>query len=149
MRDQNTDLTFVGHGKYVTQGYIYEQFGFPFPAFDSAYDASGPGAGCFTGQKCTISNNVCSTTAPIVTCGPLEGTCALAATCSGGIDPGPLPGLERYPVGNSPFAGKAYAYWSLWPAPAHNTELLAREVARLPTERRRNSSTARKRVKAM
>ena len=42
---------------------------------------------------------------------------------------GPLPGLERYPnpVGpppaKSPKAGNVYEYWSLWPAPAHNSEL--------------------------
>ena len=49
------------------------------------------------------------------------------STCSGGIDPGPLPGLERYPGPpgplKSPLAGKPYEYWTLWPAPVHNTEL--------------------------
>ncbi|HXX83797.1 MAG TPA: PilC/PilY family type IV pilus protein [Casimicrobiaceae bacterium] len=102
VRDQNTDLTFIGHGKYQTHGYVYEQFGFPFPAFDSAYDTSGPGAGCATASVAT-------------------------STCSGGIDPGPLPGIERFPgppgPGKSPLAGNPYAYWQLWPAPAHNTEL--------------------------
>src|SRR5206468_4279458 len=53
--DSNTDLTLVGHGKYITSGYISEQFGFPFPAYDSAFDTSGPGGGCFTGEKCTVS----------------------------------------------------------------------------------------------
>src|SRR5439155_741409 len=121
--DSNTDLTFGGHGKYQTAGYVYEQFGLPFPAYNGAFDVSGPGAGCFTGQKCSVSQKVCSTTAPVITCGATEGTCSLAPTCSGGIDPGALPGLERYPAGNSPLAGKVYEYWTLWPAPVHNTEL--------------------------
>ncbi len=101
--DTQTDLTLIGHGKYQTGGYIYEQFGFPFPAYDSRFDASGPGAGC--GNLTSLPNS----------------------TCSGGIDPGPLPGLERYPGPpgplKSPKAGLPYEYWTLWPAPVHNTEL--------------------------
>jgi type IV pilus assembly protein PilY1 len=100
--DSNVDLSLVGHGKYTTAGYIYEQFGFPFPAYDAGFDTSGPGAGC----KLT----------PFIT-----------SSCTGGVDPGPLPGLERYPgppgPGKSPSADKPYEYWSLWPAPVHNTEL--------------------------
>jgi type IV pilus assembly protein PilY1 len=100
--DLNFDLTLIGHGKYQTGGYIYEQFGLPFPAYNSAFDTSGPGAGCDTSSLAT-------------------------STCSGGIDPGALPGLERYPgppgPGKSPLAGKPYEYWTLWPAPVHNTEL--------------------------
>jgi len=99
--DTNTDLSLIGHGKYVTPGYIYEQYGFPFPAYAS-FDPSGPGAGCDT-------------------------TLLATSTCSGGVDPGPLPGLERFPgppgPGKSPLAGKPYEYWTLWPAPVHNTEL--------------------------
>ena len=127
-----------GHGRDVSPGYAYEQFGFPYPAYQSTIrsqgsagvsvpkpiDNSGPGAGC--AQRCTISDNVCSTIAPIIACGPLDGTCPVAATCSGGIDAGALPGLERYPntAGpKSPKAGDPYQYWSLWPAPAHNAEL--------------------------
>ncbi|TMH37620.1 MAG: hypothetical protein E6H66_02040 [Betaproteobacteria bacterium] len=34
--DSNTDLTFGGHGKYQTAGYVYEQFGLPFPAYNGA-----------------------------------------------------------------------------------------------------------------
>ncbi|MEO8739803.1 MAG: PilC/PilY family type IV pilus protein [Casimicrobiaceae bacterium] len=100
--DSNVDLSLIGHGKYVTPGFVYEQFGFPFPAYNSSFDTSGPGAGCDT-------------------------TILATSTCSGGIDPGPLPGIERYPgppaPGRSPKAGKAYEYWTLWPAPVHNTEL--------------------------
>ncbi len=32
--DSNTDLSLINHGKYQTPGYIYEQFGFPFPAYN-------------------------------------------------------------------------------------------------------------------
>ena len=111
------DLTAQGRGRDVSPGYAYEQFGFPYPAYQSTirlhlqpasraetHRQSGPGAGCNTlGSADT--------------------------TCSGGIDPGPLPGLERYPnppgppPGKSPKAGNVYEYWSLWPAPAHNSEL--------------------------
>ncbi len=100
--DTNFDFTSIGHGRYRSGGYVFEQFGFPFPAYDAAFDASGPGAGCKL--------------FPVPT-----------STCSGGIDPGPLPGLERYPgppgPTKSPDAGKPYEYWTLWPAPVHNTEL--------------------------
>jgi len=100
--DNNVDLTLIGHGKYVTAGFVYEQFGFPYPAYNASFDTSGPGAGCDTAVLAT-------------------------STCSGGISPGPLPGIERYPgppaPGRSPAAGKAYEYWTLWPAPVHNTEL--------------------------
>src|SRR5215470_250950 len=100
--DLNFDLTLIGHGKYQTGGYVYEQYGMPFPAYYSGFDTSGPGAGCDTTSLAT-------------------------STCTGGIDPGALPGLERYPgppgPGKSPLAGKPYEYWTLWPAPVHNTEL--------------------------
>src|SRR5450755_381769 len=69
---QNTDLTGVSRGKYVTPGYIFEQYGMPFGATNPAFDASGPGAGCLF-------------------------TPAGSTTCSGGIPPGALPGLEVYP----------------------------------------------------
>src|SRR2546426_457975 len=100
----NTDLTAQSRGKYVTPGYIFQQYGIPYGAYDPSYSASGPGAGCYL------------QTIP-------------GATCFGGIDPGPLPGLERYPnppgppPAKSPDAGKEYAYWTLWPAPAHNSEV--------------------------
>ena len=100
--DLNFDLTLIGHGKYQTGGYIYEQYGMPFPAYYNGFDTSGPGAGCDTTSLAT-------------------------STCTGGIDPGALPGLERYPgppgPGKSSLAGKPYEYWTLWPAPVHNTEL--------------------------
>ena len=69
---QNTDLTGTSRGKYVTPGYIFEQYGMPFGATNPAYDASGPGAGCLFSP-------------------------AGSATCSGGVPPGALPGLEVYP----------------------------------------------------
>ncbi len=102
--DQAVNLTAAGRGKYISPGYVYEQAGYPFPAYDPTYTDSGPGAGCSPlGQPST--------------------------TCSGGIAPGALPGLERYPnpagppPAKSPMAGKVYEYWTLWPAPAHNSEL--------------------------
>jgi type IV pilus assembly protein PilY1 len=100
--DTNVDLTLIGHGHYITPGYIYEQYGMPFPAYNAAFDTSGPGAGCDTSSLPT-------------------------STCTGGIPPGALPGLERYPgppgPNMSPLAGKPYEYWTLWPAPVHNSEL--------------------------
>ncbi len=45
-------------------------------------------------------------------------------TCTGGIDPGALPGISIYPVASgSPKAGLPYEYWLLWPAPVHNSAL--------------------------
>src|SRR5438552_47007 len=98
---QNTDLTATGRGKYVTPGYIFEQYGMPFGLTNPAYDTSGPGAGCVF-------------------------TPAGSDTCSGGIPPGALPGLDVYPnpagppPAKSPKAGQPYEYWTLWPAPVHN-----------------------------
>ncbi len=43
---QNTDLTAQSRGKYVTPGFVFEQYGMPYPAYNAAFDASGPGAGC-------------------------------------------------------------------------------------------------------
>jgi type IV pilus assembly protein PilY1 len=89
-------------GKYVSAGHTFQQFGLPFSAMNPAFDPSGPGAGC------------------------------AGANCSPGIDPAPTPvvlapwtlypGIERYPKGTSPKAGQPYEYWTLWPAPAHNSE---------------------------
>jgi hypothetical protein len=100
---QNIDITSLSRGKYVTPGYIFQQYGVPFVGYNGAYSVSGPGAGC--------------------TFASLGGT-----TCFGGVDPGPLPGLERYPnppgppPAKSPKAGQEYEYWTLWPAPVHNSE---------------------------
>jgi type IV pilus assembly protein PilY1 len=102
---QNTPSAGPGKGGYVTPSYIFEQYNMPFGAFNSTYDPSGPGAGC-----------VLDAVPPF-----------LNSTCSPGIAPGPLPGLERYPTitppPKSPKAGQPYEYWTLWPAPAHNAEL--------------------------
>jgi type IV pilus assembly protein PilY1 len=116
--DSAIDLSAAGRGTLVTPGYAFEQFGYPFPAYQStiqvqtpiglsapvAIDNSGPGAGCTQLGLPTT-------------------------TCMGGTDPGPSPGLERYPnppgppPAKSPKAGKVYEYWTLWPAPAHNSEV--------------------------
>jgi hypothetical protein len=99
----NTDLTLLGRGKYVSPGYIFQQFGTPYGPYNG-YDLSGPGSGC-------------------------DLTTVASSTCFSGISPGPLPGLERYPnpagppPAKSPKAGQPYEYWTLWPAPAHNSEL--------------------------
>ena len=98
---QNTDLTGTSRGKYVTPGYVFEQYAMPYGLTNPAYDASGPGAGCLFSP-------------------------AGSATCSGGVPPGALPGLEVYPnppgppPAKSPKAGQPYEYWTLWPAPVHN-----------------------------
>ncbi len=102
-------------GKYLTPGYIYQQFNVPFKAYigaAGAFDVSGPGAGC------ELVNP------------PFR--------CSGGIDPTVIPvtnvadpvGLRTYPAYNattnptaSPQAGEPFEYWLLWPAPAHNSAL--------------------------
>ena len=105
---KNANCGFTGQntvGRYVTPGHTFQQYGMPFSANNPAFDISGPGAGC------------------------------LGATCSTGIDPAftPAPpavpatpplylGIERYPLGASPKAGQPYEYWTLWPAPAHNSE---------------------------
>ncbi len=102
--DSNFDLSAINHGRYRTAGYIFQQYGFPYPAFDTAFDTSGPGAGCDT-------------------------TTIATSTCSGGINPGASPGLATYPnpagppPGKSPKAGLPYEYWTLWPAPVHNSAL--------------------------
>src|ERR1700682_5296543 len=102
---KNANCGFAGQntvGRYVTPGHTFQQYGMPFSANNPAFDTSGPGAGC------------------------------IGATCSTGIDPAPTPpgalvvwtlypGIERYPLG-TPKAGQPYEYWTLWPAPAHNSE---------------------------
>jgi len=101
-----SDFSAVGGGKYFSPGYIYQQYGYPYTqngsgAFTPAYDASGPGAGCYPGSP---------------------------PTCSAGVNPGTAPGLSVYPAGPQPSwpnAGKPYEYWLLWPAPAHSTSLNA------------------------
>ncbi len=83
---------------YSSPQYIWEQAGYPYQGYDNNFPKSGPGAGCNT------------TVYPF--------------TCSGGVDPGALPGVSTYPsASGSPLAGKPYEYWLLWPAPAHNSEL--------------------------
>jgi type IV pilus assembly protein PilY1 len=103
---KNANCGFAGQntvGRYVTVGHTFQQYGMPFSATNPAFDISGPGAGC------------------------------IGAACSTGIDPAPTPpgalvtwtlypGIERYPLGTSPKAGQPYEYWTLWPAPAHNSE---------------------------
>jgi type IV pilus assembly protein PilY1 len=133
---------------YVTPGHTFQQYGLPFSATNPAFDASGPGAGCDTPNRCRISGAVCNSPSPNVCatndvacslltgptpCGAGEGACGTGALCSAGINPAltpavpatsPLyPGIERYPAGTSPKAGQPYEYWTLWPAPAHNSEL--------------------------
>jgi type IV pilus assembly protein PilY1 len=96
-----SDFTLVGGGKYSSPAYIFEQYGFPFPAYASGFDTSGPGAGCYGGNP---------------------------PTCSPGIDPGALPGRPQYPPGPQatwPNSLKPYEYWLLWPAPAHSASLNA------------------------
>jgi hypothetical protein len=112
------DLTPQNRGKYISPGYAFEQFGFPYPAYQGTIrqqTATGPSAPM-----------------PVDNSGPGAGCTSLglpSTTCSGGIDIGPSPGLERYPdpggppPAKSPKAGKPYEYWTLWPAPAHNSEL--------------------------
>ncbi len=107
---QNTDLSTLGRGKYITPGYIFQQYGASFGPLgapnlstNALYDVSGPGAGCRF--------------APVG-----------SATCAGGTSPGPLPGLDVYPdpagppPAKSAKAGQPYEYWTLWPAPVHNAE---------------------------
>ncbi|MGH9549683.1 MAG: hypothetical protein ACRD3W_09915, partial [Terriglobales bacterium] len=93
----------VSKGKYISPGYIFQQFGAPYSSFAAGFDASGPGAGCDT------------STADV-----LNGT----FRCSPGIDPGPSPGIATYPSGasdSSIYGGSPYEYWLLWPAPVHNS----------------------------
>jgi type IV pilus assembly protein PilY1 len=113
------DLTAQGRGRDVSPGYVYEQFGFPYPAYqDTIRIQKNP-----TGLSAPVA---LSNSGPGAGCSSLVGP---GATCFGGVDPGPLPGLERYPnppgppPAKSPKAGGVYEYWSLWPAPAHNSEL--------------------------
>ncbi|MBS0319211.1 MAG: hypothetical protein JSR18_01605 [Proteobacteria bacterium] len=83
---------------YSSPQYIWEQAGYPYTGYDNAYPKAGPGAGC--------------------------NTSVYPFTCSGGVDPGALPGVSTYPsTSGSPLSGKPYEYWLLWPAPAHNSEL--------------------------
>ncbi len=99
----------VGWAGFYTPGYIYEQYNYPFTKFAAqdatplSYNVSGPGMGCDP----------------------------YAGKCSSGVDYGTSPGLPMYPASavyadqiNPNFnAGKpinAYAYWKLWPAPAHS-----------------------------
>jgi type IV pilus assembly protein PilY1 len=113
------DLTVQGRGRSVSPGYVYEQFGYPYPAYQNTIRIQG--AGGLSAPK------------PITNSGPGAGCNALAqpdTTCSGGIDPTTVAGgIERYPnppgppPAKSPKAGNIYDYWSLWPAPAHNSEL--------------------------
>src|SRR5512135_902506 len=101
-----TDFTFIGGGSYFSPGYIFEQYGSPYGnianfSVATNYDASGPGAGCYGGAP---------------------------PTCSPGVNPGPLPGLNQYPAGPQPSwpnSLKPYEYWLLWPAPAHSSGLNA------------------------
>ena len=91
-----SDFTNVGGGSYFSPGYAYEEYNKPYASYASGYDASGPGAGCYGGSP---------------------------PTCSPGVNPGSLPGLNTYPAGPQPSwpnSLKPYEYWLLWPAPAHS-----------------------------
>ena len=97
-------------GQYVSPQYIWEQPKAPFPMYATGANAvpssfspqlfsdSGPGAGCnLTGSP---------------------------PSCTGGIDPGALPGIATYAISSgSPQAGLPYEYWQLWPAPVHSSAL--------------------------
>ncbi len=108
-------------GQYVSPQYIWEQpavatlstIAAPFPAYATGAGAvpasfspqlftnSGPGAGC--------------NLTPVFPNPP---------SCTGGIDPGALPGIANYAAASgSPQAGLPYEYWELWPAPVHNSAL--------------------------
>ncbi len=94
----------TGSSQYVSPQYIWEQPSMPYPTYGTGtgavpssfspqlFSKSGPGAGC----------NLLS----------------IPPSCSGGIDPGALPGIAIYPgASGSPLAGQPYEYWLLWPAP--------------------------------
>ncbi|MEP7208797.1 MAG: hypothetical protein ABI920_17825, partial [Casimicrobiaceae bacterium] len=95
---QANDFSGAGYGKFLSPGYIAQQFKFPYSTYATGYDNSGPGAGC------DLS--------------------VFPPRCSGGVDPtagnsAPM-GIERYPA-TSPKGGKLYEYTSLWPAPVHSS----------------------------
>ena len=99
-----SDFTAVSGGKYFSPGYTGQQYNLPYTKYTGTYDASGPGAGCFGGAP---------------------------PTCSPGINPGALPGIATFPAGpNSswPNGNQPYAYWSLWPAPAHNASMISHKA---------------------
>ena len=94
------DFSAAGYGRFLSPGYIAQQWKVPYTSYVSGsnYDSSGPGAGC-----------------------DLTG---FPPRCSGGVDPTanntqPL-GIERYPA-TSPRANMPYEYWTLWAAPVHNS----------------------------
>ena len=67
-------------GRYLSPEYIWTQPSLPYPTYDSRFDKSGPGAGCDTP--------------------------AFPPTCTGGIDPGPLPGIPLIPVASGSLTGE-------------------------------------------
>ncbi len=91
------DFSAVGYGKFMSPGYVAQQWKIPYATYVSGYDDSGPGAGC------DVSG--------------------FPPRCSGGVDPTAgntvTPGIERYPT-TSPLGGQLYEYWKMWPAPVHN-----------------------------
>ncbi|MBA3777282.1 MAG: hypothetical protein H0X11_12740, partial [Betaproteobacteria bacterium] len=91
------DLTLAGAGRYRSPGYIFQQFNAPYASFDAGFDPSGPGAGC-------------------------DLTIAPFGRCSGGVDPGPSPGIATYPA-TSIKSGQPFEYWKFWPAPVHSSAL--------------------------
>jgi type IV pilus assembly protein PilY1 len=96
-----SDFTNVGGGKYFSPGYVFEQYNYPYSQYATGYDAAGPGAGCYGGSP---------------------------PTCSGGVDPGSLPGANTYGAGPQPSwpnSNRPYEYWLLWPAPSHSAGLNA------------------------
>src|SRR5512132_1611619 len=82
------DFSLFGYGKFMSPGYISQQWKIPYASYSAGYDASGPGAGC-----------------------DLSG---FPPRCSGGVDPtsgnSVPPGIERYPT-TSPVGGQLYEYW--------------------------------------
>src|SRR4051794_8389950 len=84
---QANDFTGAGYGRFLSPGYIAQQYKVPFASYAAGYDNSGPGAGC-----------------------DLTG---FPPRCSGGVDPTAgntvPPGIERYPS-TAARAGKLYEY---------------------------------------
>ncbi|HKW81792.1 MAG TPA: PilC/PilY family type IV pilus protein [Casimicrobiaceae bacterium] len=105
-------------GQYVSPQYVWEQ-----PAVAARSTAAAPFPSYATGAgavPASFSPQLFSNSGPGAGCN-LSGA---PPTCTGGIDPGALPGIASYAINSgSPQAGLPYEYWLLWPAPAHNSAL--------------------------